>query len=231
MALPPDQTLLIVDDDTDLTAFLGEELQRREGMRSVQAHTGSRGIVLARREHFAAILLNVWLPDIDGREVCRVLRRHGVSAPIVMLTAADSESDIILGLDAGANDYVTKPFRLAVLLARLRAQLRQHQRSEGAVFTFGPYIFRPATKTLMCQGSRERIRLTGTEATILRRLCEATPAAIDTGSLFASVWRNNAQVSRHTLEAHIYRLRQKIEPDPAHPRVLITVEGGYRLVP
>jgi len=231
MPRPPDPTLLIVDDDTDLTAFLGGELQRRAGMRSLVAPTGSRGIVLARTEHFAAILLNVWLPDIDGREVCRVLRRRGVSAPIVMLTAADRESDIILGLDAGANDYVTKPLRLDVLLARLRAHLRQHQSSEGAVFTFGPYVFRPATKTLTRQGSRDRIRLTGTEAAILRRLCEASPAAIDAGSLFASVWRHNTRTSRHTLEAHIYRLRQKIEPDPAHPRILITVDGGYRLVP
>ena len=92
------------------------------------------------------IILDVGLPDMDGREVCRLMRKSGVKCPILMLTGHTTDADTILGLDAGANDYVAKPFKFAVLLARIRAQLRQHEQSEDAVFTIGPYSFRPAMK-------------------------------------------------------------------------------------
>ncbi len=130
--------ILLVDDDDALRQSLGEQLQLHEEFTTIEADNGAEALSLAKGEYFDAILLDVGLPDMDGREVCRLMRRSGVKSPVIMLTAAESDADTILGLDAGANDYVTKPFRLGVLLARLRAQLRQHEQSEDAIFTIGP---------------------------------------------------------------------------------------------
>src|SRR5690606_38464254 len=138
--------ILIVDDDDALRSSMAEQLQQHEEFSTDEAETGSRALDLAKSEHYDAILLDVGLPDLDGRELCRLLRRNGVKSPVIMLTAMESDADQILGLDAGANDYVTKPFKLGVLLARLRAQLRQHEQSEDAVFSIGPYTFRPSAK-------------------------------------------------------------------------------------
>ncbi len=176
------------------------------------------------------ILLDVDLPDMDGRETCRLLRKAGVSAPIIMLTAAVSDSDTILGLDAGANDYVTKPFKFAVLLARVRAQLRSHEQSEDAVFRIGPYEFRPSGKVLTDAKGR-KIRLTDKETNILKYLYRAGGKPVSREELLTEVWGYNAGVTTHTLETHVYRLRQKIEPDPASARLLLTEAGGYRLEP
>jgi DNA-binding response OmpR family regulator len=138
--------VLLVDDDEALRVSLAEQLMLHEEFDVVQAATGSDGLQTARDGYFDIILLDVGLPDMDGREVCRLLRRDGVKSPIIMLTAASSDADTILGLDSGANDYVIKPFKLGVLLARLRAQLRQHEQSDDAVFVIGPYTFRPSTR-------------------------------------------------------------------------------------
>ena len=115
------------------------------------------------------VIMDVGLPDIDGREAVRILRRNGFKAPIIMLTGHDTDSDTILGLKLGANDYVTKPFRFAVLLARIRTQLRQHETSEDAVFTIGPYTFRPSSKLLL-NPKGSKVRLTEKETSILRYL-------------------------------------------------------------
>ena len=177
------------------------------------------------------ILLDIGLPDMDGRELCKLMRRQGVRAPVIMLTAADSDADTILGLESGANDYITKPFRINVLLARLRAHLRQHERSEDAVMTIGPYEFHPAAKMLMEKGGKKKIRLTDKEASILKYLFRAGDRPVARDVLLNEVWGYNAGVTTHTLETHIYRLRQKIERDPASAAILITDRGGYRLQP
>jgi len=168
---------------------------------------------------------------MDGRECCRLMRRSGMKAPVIMLTAHDTDADTILGLDAGANDYVTKPFRLGVLLARVRAQLRQHEQSEDAVFPVGPYTFRPAAKMLIDDDNNRKIRLTEKETSILKYLYRAGDKAIGRDQLLGEVWGYNAEVTTHTLETHVYRLRQKIERDPSHAEILVTEPGGYRLVP
>jgi DNA-binding response OmpR family regulator len=147
-----------------------------------------------------------------------------------MLTGQDSDSDTILGLESGANDYVTKPFRFAVLLARIRAQLRQHEHSEEAVFTIGDYTFRPAAKMLIDKKA-SKIRLTEKETSILKYLYRAGEKVVSRDVLLHEVWGYNAGVTTHTLETHIYRLRQKIERDPARAELLITEGGGYKLVP
>jgi DNA-binding response OmpR family regulator len=223
------KTLLIVDDDSDLRGALAEQLQA-EDFATVEAPDGREGVRLAQEARPDLILLDLDLPDINGREVCREVRQAGVSAPVIMLTAAQSDADTIEGLDAGANDYVTKPFRFGVLLARIRAQLRSHEHSEGAVFRLGAYEFRPAAKMLV-DDSQRKIRLTEKETNILKYLYRAGEKPVSREELLAEVWGYNAGVTTHTLETHVYRLRQKIEPDPSNARLLLTEAGGYRLAP
>jgi DNA-binding response OmpR family regulator len=224
--------ILVVDDDTALRTALIEQLEQDGEFAPQQAGTLAEAEKrLAEQDGpFDALLLDVCLPDGDGRDFCRRLRERGVKAPIIMLTASVEESDVVRGLDSGANDYVAKPFRLAELLARLRAQLRSFQSSEDAVFTIGPYSFRPAMRQLQ-DGEGKRIRLTDKEAAILKFLYRAEGKAVPRQVLLNEVWGYNAAVTTHTLETHIYRLRQKIEPDPASARLLLTEGGGYRLNP
>ncbi len=224
------KTLLIVDDDEDLRGALAEQLQLQEEFEAVEAASAEEGLRMAREARPDLILLDVDLPDMNGREACRRLRQAGVATPVIMLTAADSDRDTIEGLDAGANDYVTKPFKFAVLLARIRAQLRSAEHAEGAVFHLGGYEFRPAAKMLV-DANQKKIRLTEKETNILKYLYRAGEKAVSREELLAEVWGYNAGVTTHTLETHVYRLRQKIEPDPANARLLLTEAGGYRLAP
>ncbi|MBN8529926.1 MAG: response regulator transcription factor [Caulobacterales bacterium] len=228
--MPTPKTLLIIDDDDDLREALAEQLALHEEFRTVQAATAGDGVRQAREVRADLILLDVDLPDMDGREACKLLRQSGLSAPIIMLTAQGSEADTVLGLDSGANDYVTKPFRFAVLLARIRAHLRSHEQSEDAVFAIGPYEFRPAAKVLL-DPKGKKIRLTEKETNILKYLYRAGAKAVSREELLTEVWGYNAGVTTHTLETHIYRLRQKIEPEPGQARLLLTDAGGYRLQP
>jgi DNA-binding response OmpR family regulator len=223
--------ILLIDDDEALRQSLSEQLRLHEEFDTVEADTGAVGIERAKGTYFDLILLDVGLPDMDGREVCRLMRRSGVKSPIIMLTAAESDADTILALDAGANDYVTKPFRLGVLLARMRAQLRQHEQSEDAVFTIGPYTFRPSAKLLTHGESKKKVRLTEKETSILKYLYRSGDSVVGRDKLLGEVWGYNAGVTTHTLETHVYRLRQKIEEDPSAAEILVTEPGGYRLVP
>ena len=194
------------------------------------AATAQEGLKHARSGHIDLVLLDVGLPDLDGREACKLLRRGGFKGPVVMLTAQTSDADTILGLESGANDYVTKPFRMGVLLARIRAQLRQHEQSEDAVFTIGHYSFKPASKMLIDEKG-SKVRLTEKETSILKYLYRAGETVVTRDVLLQEVWGYNSGVTTHTLETHIYRLRQKIEKDPAHAELLVTETGGYKLVP
>ena len=228
--MPTPRTLLIIDDDDDLREALAEQLALHEEFRTVQAANATDGIRLGREVRADLILLDVDLPDMDGRDACRELRKAGVTTPIILLTGQTSEADTVQGLEAGANDYVTKPFRFAVLLARIRAHLRSHEQSEDAVFRIGPYEFRPAGK-MMIDDKGRKIRLTEKETSILKYLYRAGAKAVMREELLAEVWGYNAGVTTHTLETHIYRLRQKIEPEPGQARLLLTDTGGYRLQP
>ncbi|KAA0917720.1 response regulator transcription factor [Aquicoccus porphyridii] len=221
--------ILLVDDDDDLREALSEQLIMTEDFDVFEAANGSDAIRKSREGIFDLVILDVGLPDTDGRELCRVMRKQGVKAPVIMLTGHDSDADTILGLDAGANDYVSKPFKFPVLLARIRAQLRQHEQSEDAVFQLGPYTFKPAMKMLITEDDR-KIRLTEKETNILKYLYRSAEGVVARDILLHEVWGYNAGVTTHTLETHIYRLRQKIEPDPSNARLLVTEAGGYRLV-
>ncbi len=227
--MPQLRKILLVDDDDDLREALSEQLVMTEDFDVFEAGSGQDALAKTKAGLFDLVILDVGLPDTDGRELARVMRKQGVKCPIVMLTGHDSDSDTILGLDAGANDYVTKPFKFPVLLARLRAQLRTHEQSEDAIFQLGPYTFRPAQKLLLTEDEK-KVRLTEKETNILKFLYRAQDAVVPRDILLHEVWGYNAGVTTHTLETHIYRLRQKIEPDPSNARLLVTESGGYRLV-
>ncbi len=228
-----DRRILIVDDDDALR----DELAAQFGVDGEFSVAASGSIAAADEQfrvpdqRFDGMILDVSLPDGDGRDFCADLRRRGIRVPIVMLTGSDDEADVVRGLEAGANDYVAKPFRLAELMARLRAQIRIFENSEDAVFAIGPYVFRPSAKLLQEQQRNRRIRLTEKEAAILKFLYRAGTKPVARQILLNEVWGYNAAVTTHTLETHIYRLRQKIEPDPTNARLLVTEGGGYRLDP
>ncbi len=223
------RTILIVDDDDDLRESLKDQLILHDEFQVMTAPTAAKGIETAKGSHFDLVLFDVGLPDMDGREAVKLLRKAGFKSPIVMLTGNDSDADQILGLDAGANDYITKPFKFPVLLARLRAQLRTHEQSEDAIFQLGPLTCKPAMKMLVDEKDR-KVRLTEKETNILKYLYRAQDGVVPRHVLLHEVWGYNAGVTTHTLETHIYRLRQKIEPDPSNARLLVTESGGYRLI-
>jgi DNA-binding response OmpR family regulator len=231
--MPAERPILIVEDNDDVRAALVEHFAidgdfvaiEAASIQEVDARLSSKDF------RFDAIILDVGLPDGDGRDLCARLRRQGHSMPIIMLTGLDGETDEVRGMDCGANDYIAKPFKFAVLLARLRAQLRIFEHSEDAVFTIGPYTFRPAAKLLQETARNRRIRLTDKESAILKFLYRAGSRPVARQVLLNEVWGYNAAVSTHTLETHVYRVRQKMEPDPANARLLLTENGGYRLDP
>ena len=228
-----ERPILIVDDDATLRETLVEQLEVDGEFTAAEAATiaEAEAMLMSRDARFDAIILDVTLPDGDGRDLCASLRKQGLRMPIIILTGSDNEADVVRGLDAGANDYIAKPFRLAELLARLRAQLRIFENSEDAVFTIGPYTFRPSAKLLQEPSRNRRIRLTEKEAAILKFLYRAGTRPVARQVLLNEVWGYNANVTTHTLETHIYRLRQKIEDNPADAQLLVTDGGGYKLLP
>ena len=196
----------------------------------VTAETAAKGIELIKNEPPDLIVLDLGLPDMDGRELCKHLRKHGFKNPILMLTGNSSDADQVLGFNAGVNDYVIKPFRFTVLLARIRAHLRQHEHAEDAVFAIGPFSFEPAAKMLLSE-TGTKVHLTEKETLMLKHLYRAGGKAVTRKELLEKVWGYKSGVTTHTLETHVYRLRQKIEGDHSHPQLLVTEDGGYKLLP
>jgi DNA-binding response OmpR family regulator len=229
--MPALRQILIVEDDPALRATLAEQLLLGGEFRADEAESAAEAEAkLARADaRYDAILLDVGLPDADGREFCASLRRAGRQTPVIMVTGADAEADVIRGLEAGANDYLAKPFRLPELLARLRAQIRVYDNTDEASFLIGPYVFRPSLRLLQEPGRNRRIRLTDKECAILKHLYRAGGKTVPRPVLLDEVWNYSSAVSTHTLETHVYRLRQKIEADPARPCLVLTDNGGYRL--
>ncbi len=226
--MPSAKRVLLVDDDTMLRGSLAEQLAAEGEYAPVEAGSVAEGRAKAREGLYEFMILDVGLPDGDGRKLCRQLRDDGVTCPIVLLTAADSDADTIEGLESGANDYITKPFRFAVLMARLHAHLRNHEQSEEAIYRIGPYTFRPSAK-LLIDPAEKKIRLTEKETNILKFLYRSGDT-VARETLLHEVWGYNPAVTTHTLETHIYRLRQKIESNPGQAQILVTESGGYRLV-
>jgi DNA-binding response OmpR family regulator len=221
--------ILVVDDDADLCAALSEQIALHEEFEPVAASTAGEALTRLGSDHVDLVLMDVALPDMDGREAVKAARSAGYRGPVIMLTGHDSDDDTIRGFEAGANDYVAKPFRFAVLLARIRAQLRHHENNDDATLAIGPFVFHPATK-LLVNDRGSKVRLTEKETAILRYLYRADAKPVGRDELLQEVWGYNAGVTTHTLETHIYRLRQKIEKDPTNASLLVTQDGGYKLV-
>ena len=223
--------VLLVDDETPLLEMLSEQLLLHEEFVPIVATSGAEALNLSKKGYFDVIILDLSLPDMDGREVCRLMRSGGIKSPIIILTGADSNADTFFSLGIGANDYITKPFRFVVLLARMRAHIRQHERSDEAVLTIGPYIFQPGVQLLLEKETNKKVRLTDKETAILKYLYRVGDQVVGRDLLLDEVWGYNAEVTTHTLETHVYRLRQKIEKNPSKALILLTEPGGYRLVP
>lgn len=228
--MPNAHRLLVCDDDDALRDTLTEQIDLYEEFNVLDESTAKGALARVAQDRVDLVVMDVGLPDMDGREAVKTMRREGYRGPIIMLTAQASEEDTVEGLESGANDYVTKPFKFAVLLARIRAQLRQHEASEDAVFQIGPYLFRPGSKLLVDKRG-SKLKLTEKETAILRYLYRAGREVVTRETLLAEVWGYNAHVTTHTLETHIYRLRRKIEPDPNAAVILVTEAGGYKLLP
>ena len=232
-SMPVPQHILIVDDDIEFSRTLAAQLEEdgRFVVATANCIAAAEALRAARETGFDAYLLDVGLPDGDGRQLCERLRKRGVETPILMLTASDAETDIVRGLAAGANDYIVKPFRLPVLMARLRSQLRGFEDSMHRTISVGPYTFHPAEKILRDPVQRRPIRLTDKETRILRRLCRTPGEGVARQVLLSEVWGYSKAISTHTLETHIYRLRQKMERDPTQPELIRSAGGCYALHP
>lgn len=224
------KNILIVENNGDLQNTIAEPLALHEGFISLSAESGEEAIQRLQEQHIEMVLIDVDLADIDGRELCRLIRRQGIKSPIILVGDAKTDADIILGLDSGASDYITRPFPLGILLARLRAQLRQFEMSDDVTLPIKHHAFRPSTKILTNTETEKKIHLTERETAILKYLYRMGNRPAPRKTLLGEVWGYKAGVNTHTLESHIYRLRQKIERDPANVKILVTEPDGYRLV-
>ena len=219
--------ILIIDDEPEMVRGLSDNL-RFEGYQTVSATNGRDGLALALSDVPDLILLDVMMPQMSGWDVCRELRRKGLDIPVIMLTARGEEVDRVLGLELGADDYVTKPFSLRELLARVRAVLRRPgPRQKFEEFAFGDVRLHLRGRQAFNAG--KEIRLTRKEFDLLRYLVEHRSEVITRDRLLDEVWGYERFPTTRTVDAHILRLRQKFEPDPEHPVYILTVHGqGYR---
>jgi DNA-binding response OmpR family regulator len=220
--------IMVIDDDDDLRHVLMTQFEL-EGVAAVeQAETMASAF--AKIDSFAPdiLILDVQLPDGNGFHICARLREQGFEKPIIMLTGQDGENEVIKGLDTGANDYIAKPMRFGELVARIRAQLRQHQASDDAHFSARGVDFIPADKSLTCSAQQKTVTLTEKETLILKKLFRRWPETVSRASLLSQVWGYHDDVTTHTLETHIYRLRQKINR-LSEDQLIETTTTGYRL--
>ena len=225
------KTLLIVDDDADLRGAVAEQLQA-EDFTTLEAATAGEGVRLAQTERPDLILLDVDLPDFDGREACRRIRESGVATPVIMLTAAAADEETVQGLDAGANDYVTKPFGIQELMARLRALLRQRPAGEPEApprWDDGRLSVDFLRREVCLDGAE--LALTRKEYAVLSLLLRHAGRVVTQPQLLREVWGPSHVADSQYLRIVIGKLRQKLGDDPASPRWLKTEPGvGYRFL-
>jgi DNA-binding response OmpR family regulator len=227
--------ILIVDTDhapwARLQAIWAGQAEAPPIMLHAATGAEAASIATSRGPLVDAMVIEAELPDEHGAALCERLRARGLRLPIIVVGAHDSEAEAVHCLDAGANDYVARPVRAAELAARLRAQLRAFAAIEDAELLIGPYVFRPASRHLQERGGTRRIRLTEKETAVLKHLHRAAGSPVGRKALLREVWGYSPNVSTHTVETHIYRLRRKIEPDAARITLLVNEDGGYRLDP
>jgi len=225
------QKILIVEDEEDVAKGLEINL-KKEGYRVFKASRGDTAVDLAIKENPHLILLDVMLPGMSGIEVCRELREKGIEAPIIMLTAKGDEIDRVLGLEIGADDYVTKPFSLRELMARIGVRLRRHP--PGLAKGVSKYRFGDVEIDFeTCQATRKgtAVVLTHKELDILRLFIRRRGEVVTRDRMLDEVWGYDSSSTTRTVDTHIAKLRQKLEPDPATPRYILSVYGeGYKFV-
>jgi two-component system alkaline phosphatase synthesis response regulator PhoP len=221
--------ILIVDDEPAMVRGLEDNL-RFEGYHTLSATDGQRALHLALTEAPDLVLLDVMMPGMSGWDVCRALRDKGLDIPVIMLTARGEEADRVLGLELGADDYVTKPFGLRELLARIRAVLRRPgPRTKFEEFAFGSVRLHLRGRQAFKEG--REVKLTRKEFDLLRYLIEHRDEVITRDRLLDEVWGYDQYPTTRTVDMHVLRLRQKFEDDPEHPRFIVTAHGqGYRFV-
>jgi len=224
------KTILVIDDEPHITLGLKDALEF-EGFRVVTASSGKEGAQLARQEHPHAILLDLMLPDMNGYQVCEDVRRFDAFVPIIMLTAKSQEADKIRGLDVGADDYVTKPFSVGELVARIRAIFRRANRpSESPTFNIGKLTVNVAAHTLERAGKPAET-LSFYEVELLRMLYERAGQPVSREEILNKIWGVDANPTNRTIDNFIVKLRRKVEKHPDKPEHILTVYGfGYKLV-
>ena len=221
--------ILIVEDEPDIVMSLQEDLGR-QGYETQVATDGDAALRLGRQQQWDLILLDVMLPGVDGFEVCRQLRHAGVATPIIFLTARTHEAAKEHGLDAGADDYVTKPFSLRELRARIRAQLRRGVAASPAKHKFGECELDPERAELLRAG--ERVDITAQEFRLLQLFVRNAGRVLSRSQIIDAAWGPGIAITDRAVDTHIFNLRKKIEADAAAPRVLLSVRGlGYRFEP
>jgi two-component system, OmpR family, alkaline phosphatase synthesis response regulator PhoP len=229
--MEPKKTILVIEDEPHIALGLKDALEF-EGFRVVTAGGGREGAQLARQERPHAILLDLMLPDVNGYQVCEDIRQKDPFVPIIMLTAKSQEADKIRGLDSGADDYVTKPFSVGELVARIRAIFRRARRpSESSTFTIGQTTINVAAQSLTQDGKKTET-LSFYEVELLRMLHERAGQPVSREEILNKIWGIEANPTNRTIDNFIVKLRRKIENHPDKPEHILTVYGfGYKLVP
>lgn len=222
----PGETVLIVEDDPAMLRGLKDNFQF-EGYRVVTAADGEAGLSLAVDRRPDLIVLDIMLPKINGYEMCRLIRREQMEVPIIMLTAKGQESDIVLGLNIGADDYMTKPFSIKELLARAAAFLRRRRQEQSKVYRFGGFELSCISRRLTCDS--KEVPLTPKEFTVLVLLASHPGRAFTRDEILRRAWGYDIIVTSRSVDRCINTLRGKVEADPAHPQFIRTVRDiGYR---
>ncbi len=224
------ERILVVEDEEYMARGLRDNLEA-EGYQVTVATDGQQALRLAATRNYSLVLLDIMLPEISGYDVCRKLREQKVDTPIIVISAKGEELDRVLGLELGADDYVSKPFGIRELLARIKAVLRRRHREPGIVsFKFGDTKI-DFHRMLITQKGGE-IPLSYYECAILRLLVESKGVPVSRSQILNEIWGPDAYPITRTVDNHIMKLRKKLEPNPSLPRHILTMHGlGYKFVP
>ena len=223
------KTILFVSEALLLKDLLLDQLQKQGEYLLEESLSVTEAISLIVKEHFDCILIDSSLADVSLSNLCKNIRQEGVRSPIILVAEELGEDVAIAALDAGANDYVLKPFKINVLVAKIRSNIRQFEQSEFAILRFGRFSFKPGDKILLNNSSKEEVRLTDKETAIIKLLYLSGGEVVTRATLLEEVWGYNTTLTTHTLETHIYRIRQKVGNASSGQDFIATESEGYRM--
>ena len=223
------KTILFVSEFLLLKQLLLDQLQKQGEYLLEESLSVTEAISLIVKEHFDCILIDSNLANVSLSNLCKNIRQEGVRSPIILVAEELGEDVAIAALDAGANDYVLKPFKINVLVAKIRSNIRQFEQSEFAILRFGRFSFKPGDKILLNNSSKEEVRLTDKETAIIKLLYLSGGEVVTRATLLEEVWGYNTTLTTHTLETHIYRIRQKVGNASSGQDFIATESEGYRM--